>query len=125
MQQLQIPPLAEGEVYAGAIGDQNGDVYHLIMLPGDNNDASWKKQMAWAKKIGGDLPNKLEMAMLFANCRDEFKRDLYWSNQNYVNSEGKEETAYAWFQYFTYGSQLSTRKSFSLRARAVRRLIID
>ena len=124
MNQLQLPPLAEGETYIGAIGDQNGDVYHLILLPGDNDDASWKKQMAWAKKIGGDLPNKLELAMLFAHARDQFKRDWYWSNQNYVNSDGKEETAYAWCQYFNYGNQYGIHKDYSLRARAVRRLPI-
>ena len=124
MNQLQLPPLAEGETYIGAIGDKNGDVYHLILLPGDNDDASWKKQMAWAKKIGGDLPNKLEQAMLFAHARDQFKRDWYWSNQNYVNSEGKEETAYAWYQNFDYGHQSYNGEDDELRARAVRRLPI-
>ena len=36
MKQLQIPPLAEGEIYIGAIGDTAGDVHHVILLPGDN-----------------------------------------------------------------------------------------
>jgi hypothetical protein len=45
MQQLQIPPLAEGEIYIGAIGNKNGDFHHVILLPGDNDGASWQAQI--------------------------------------------------------------------------------
>ena len=124
MQTLQLPPLNEGEIYIGAIGNSNGELHHVILLPGDNDDTTWKKQMAWAKKIGGDLPNKLELAMLFALARDQFKRDWYWSNQTYVNSDGQEEVAYAWCQTFYYGIQTSHLKGDACRARAGRRLPI-
>ncbi len=100
MQQLQRPPLAEGEIYVGAIGDANGDFYHVILLPGDNDDASWKAQMEWAKSIGGDLPSRVEQAMLWANFRDQFKKDWYWSNEIHHSASG-----WAWFQYFYYGYQ--------------------
>ncbi|MCJ9708933.1 DUF1566 domain-containing protein [Bordetella hinzii] len=117
--QIQLPPLAEGEIYVGAIGDQHGNVHHLVLLPGDNDDASWHDQMAWAKSIGGDLPNKIELAMLWNVCRNQFKSDWYWSNQEHESDPG-----FAWYQYFTYGNQGGTRKNDALRARAVRRLAV-
>jgi hypothetical protein len=119
MQQLQIPPLAEGETYIGAIGDQRGDVYHLILLPGDNDDASWSEQLEWAKSIGGDLPNKIELAMLWNTCRDQFQKDWYWSNQ-----EHEIDSSCAWGQGFSLGFQDNRHKGVELRARAVRRLPI-
>jgi len=118
MQQLQIPPLAEGETYVGAIGDQHGNVHHVILLPGDNDDASWQAQMDWAKSIGGDLPTRVEQAMLWANCRDQFQKDWYWSNEQHQNP------SYAWSQYFGSGNQSNYDTSAEVRARAVRRLPI-
>ncbi|RQZ17265.1 DUF1566 domain-containing protein [Burkholderia sp. Bp9031] len=117
MQQLQIPPLAEGEIYVGAIGDKNGDFHHVILLPGDNAAAPWKDQIAWAKSIGGDLPTRVEQALLFANCRDSFERDWYWSNE-------PDGDRWAWYQYFSYGTQYGSQQRSQLRARAVRRLPI-
>ena len=119
MQQLQIPPLAEGETYIGAIGDTSGDVYHVILLPGDNDDATWEAQIEWAKSIGGDLPTRVEQAMLWANHRDLLQKDYYWSNETHHSVSG-----YAWYQVFGYGGQSLDRKSDELRARAVRRLPI-
>ena len=121
MKQLQIPPLNEDETYIGAIGDQNGDVYHVILLPGDNDDSNWQAAMDWAKSIGGDLPNRIEQAMLFSTFRDQFQKDWYWSNTT-VNGYA----ASAWFQVFLNGNQTSNHKSGDYcRARAVRRLVIE
>jgi hypothetical protein len=120
MQQLQIPPLAEGEVYVGAIGDKNGDFYHLILLGGDNDDGTWQAQLDWAKSIGGDLPNRVEQAMLWSGFRDQFKKDWYWSNETHHS-----DSACAWYQGFFSGGQVSYRKDDDIcRARAVRRLSI-
>ncbi|MCL2298348.1 MAG: DUF1566 domain-containing protein [Proteobacteria bacterium] len=119
MQQIQIPPLAKGETYIGCIGDASGNVYHIILLPGDNDDASWQDQIEWAKSIGGDLPNRIEQAMFFANHRDKFKKDWYWSNETHAS-----DSDYAWHQFFDYGCQNNYHKAASLRARAVRRLPI-
>jgi hypothetical protein len=120
MQQIQIPPLAKGETYIGAIGDRNGDFYHVVLLPGDNGEDTWQAQMDWAKSIGGDLPNRIEQAMLWANHRDQFERDWYWSNETH-----HEYTAYAWYQSFDDGYQRSNHKDYDhCRARAVRRLPI-
>lgn len=119
MQQLQIPPLSEGEIYVGAIGDKNGDFHHVILLPGDNGDATWEAQMEWAKSIGGDLPTRVEQAMLWANFRDQFQKDWYWSNEVHHREPG-----WAWCQSFGYGCQYDLRQGYEFRARAVRRLSI-
>lgn len=125
MQQLQTPPLAEGEIYVGAIGDKNGDAYHIILLPGDKDCGTWKAAMSWAGKAGGDLPNRIEQNMLFESFRSEFKRDWYWSNQTYLDPSDDKETAFAWCQLFRYGTQRNIHKGNTLcRARAVRRLPI-
>ncbi len=119
MQQLQLPPLAEGEIYVGAIGDTAGDIYHVILLPGDNDAATWQAKMDWAKSIGGDLPTRVEQAMLWANHRDQFQKDWYWSNETHHTESG-----WAWYQFFDDGDQYDNRKILELRARAVRRLPI-
>lgn len=119
MKQLQIHPLAEGEIYIGAIGDTAGDVHHVILLPGDNDDATFEAQTEWAQSIGGELPTRVEQAMLWANHRDQFKKDWYWSNETHHSASG-----YAWCQTFYYGGQHDARMISELRARAVRRLPI-
>ena len=74
--------------------------------------------IAWAKDQAGDLPNRVEQAMLWANHRDQFQKDWYWSCE-------APESGWAWFQDFRDGGQLSCYRNDELRARAVRRLIIQ
>lgn len=119
MQQLPLPPLAEGETYIGAIGDAAGNLHHVILLPGENDNANWQDQMAWAKRIGGDLPTRIEQAMLWVNHRDQFNQEAYWSNETH-----HIEPARAWYQSFDGGYQSNNRMYDELRARAVRRLPI-
>jgi len=119
MQQLKIPPLSDGEIYIGAVGDKHGNLHHVVLLPGDNDDASWETQRAWAKSIGGDLPTRIEQAMLWDGFRDQFQKDWYWSNQPH-----DEDPRCAWCQGFDYGRQGSKFVVAELRARAVRRLPI-
>lgn len=115
---IEKPTLAEGETYVGTLISADGQFnHHLILLPGDNDDASWQAQMGWAKSIGGDLPNRVEQALLFATLKTEFHKEAYWSNTT--------ESGWAWYQDFYYGSQGDTRKGNELRARAVRRLPIQ
>jgi hypothetical protein len=114
------PPLAEGETYIGLIGNAAGEAHHVILLPGDNDEANHEAALEWAKSIGGDLPTRIEQAMLWANHKDLFQKDWYWSNETH-----SADPVYAWCQYFDYGNQLNTHKGYELRARAVRRLIIE
>ena len=119
MQALQLPPLAEGEVYIGAIGDQHGQVHHVIQLPGDNDDASWADQLAWAQSQGGDLPTRVELLLIWNHNRDQMRKDWYWTNE-----EHHSVSSYAWYQNFNNGTQNYYHKNYEFRAVAVRRLPI-
>lgn len=112
------PELADGETYLGIQTNSAGQPYHLILLPGDIQ-ANWNDAMAWAKEQGGDLPNRIEQAMLWANHRDKFEPVAYWSNEQPVS-----ESSWAWSQDFGNGNQSYYRKYLELRARAIRRLPI-
>ena len=108
------PELNPGEIYVGRINDQ-----HIILLPGDNDDANWQDALNWAKSIGGDLPNRIEQSMLWANHREQFQKDWYWSNET-----DSDSSSWAWYQVFGHGDQTDRCKHDEFRARAVRRLPI-
>lgn len=111
--------LKPGELYAGILLGQNGEPdQHIILLPGDECK-NWQDATAWAESIGGSLPTRREQSLLFANLKDQFKKDWYWSSETHA-----ENNDYAWCQYFTSGNQSYDRKSYGIRARAVRRLVI-
>lgn len=116
---ITLPDLKSGETYAGLVIANNGSMHHLILLDGDADEAAHQEQLDWAKSIGGELPTRQEQALLYANCKAQFKRDWYWSSELYASDSGS-----AWYQGFSYGSQLNTAISYELRARAVRRLSI-
>ncbi|NMV36806.1 DUF1566 domain-containing protein [Ralstonia insidiosa] len=116
MQQIQIPPLHEGEVYLTGFINANGDLTHVILLPGDTR-TTWPKALEWAKSIGGDLPTRAEQAVAYAKCRDQFQQAAYWSNE-------PDGSGWAWGQYFSSGGQTSGNHTYELRARAVRRLTV-
>ena len=115
-----IPELAEGERHLGVFSDLSGNLQHVILLPGDNDFAEWSAQMDWAKSIGGDLPTRAELLMAYETMPEDFQKTGYWSNTTH-----RTESGWAWYQHFGYGYQYSTRKSYELRARAVRRLPIQ
>jgi hypothetical protein len=54
--------------------------HHVILLAGDKDMITWPDAMAWAKEIGGDLPDRVEQALLFAHHKKRFKERAYWSN---------------------------------------------
>lgn len=112
------PKLNEGETLIGLIGNANGEAYHLVLLPGDNDEANWMAQLDWAESIGGDLPDRVEQAMLFKHAKDKFKPGFYWSKTSKSNVA-------AWYQNFNNGNQAHYRWNRQLRARAVRRVVIE
>lgn len=112
---ITTPELNEGERYIGGIVSADGTTTHIILLPGDI-EANWNDAMAWAKEQGGDLPTRVEQALMFATAKDEFKPRAHWSNQS--------ASGYAWCQGFDFGRQNGYLKLTELRARAVRRLVI-
>ncbi|WP_321905187.1 DUF1566 domain-containing protein [Paraburkholderia tropica] len=113
--------LASGERYAGLVLDDDGKPsHHLILLPEDVKGKSWSDAAAWAVERGGELPTRREQSLLFANLKQHFEKEWYWSAEEYESND-----AFAWCQYFPVGTQLNGLKVFdNCRARAVRRLTI-
>jgi len=113
------PELKQDEFYAGAIINPDGTGNHIILLAGDHEKTTWQDAMDWAKEQGGDLPNRVESAILFNQSKAQFKEDWYWTNETHVN-----DTEWAWGQNFVNGYQYYYTKASKLRARAVRRVEI-
>ena len=112
--------LHDGEHYAGIIIGKDGAAsYHLILLAGEAEEINWTDAQAWAATVGGELPTRREQALLYANLKEEFKPNWHWSCEQHATDSG-----YAWYQVFYDGGQPHGLKSYSGRARAVRRLII-
>jgi hypothetical protein len=113
--------LAPGELYAGIVlGHGNVADYHLILLPGEAEDLAWNDAIQWASAQGGELPTRREQSLLFANLKREFESAYYWSGEAH-----EKESGWAWCQHFYRGHQIITPQSYELRARAVRRLILQ
>lgn len=111
--------LRPGESYAGLIiGKDASPSYHLILMAGEA-EMPWKDAREWAKELGGDLPTRREQALLFANCKEHIQEAWYWSCEEFATK------GYAWCQYFTSGNQNHDYTITTLRARAVRRLVIQ
>lgn len=117
----------QGGIYAGiARGRDGAPDYHLIVGPEHDGAIGWTDALAWAKKQTAAsfadfaLPYRKEQALCFANVPELFKEECYWSCEQH-----ESYSDYAWSQSFGSGGQSYWRKDGSLRARAVRRLIIQ
>lgn len=114
---VPAPVLNPGEKFIGTIITPDGKYrHHLILLPDEAEENTWPEQMKWAASLGGDLPDRVESALLFATLREEFKPDWHWTNKPHAANAG-----YAWMQGFGYGGQDDSHKGLTFRARAVRR----
>ncbi|CAN7739844.1 DUF1566 domain-containing protein [Duganella sp. LjRoot269] len=110
----------EGGLYAGIARGVNGlPDTHIVLLPAAAEDVTWDQAKAFAAEAGGELPTRSEQALLYANLKDQFEEDWYWSGEQHASTP-----SLAWYQYFYGGSQYYGRKSYGGRARAVRRLPI-
>jgi hypothetical protein len=114
-----VPAARPGERYLGSIIEPSGRVRHTFLMPGDKQ-LNWDDGMAWAKGLGGDLPDRIEQAMFLAFMPEEFQKEAYWSNTQ--RAGGSYD---AWFQIFRNGDQFINRKSCECRARPVRREFSD
>jgi hypothetical protein len=113
--------LKDGEHYAGIIVGKEGDAsYHLVLLPCEAESINWSDAKSWAAGVDGELPNRREQALLYANLKDQFQGEWYWSCEKHASVSD-----YAWGQDFDSGNQDYLNTSLKLRARAVRRLPIE
>ena len=125
----QIGQIWEGQggVYAGiARGRDLAPDYHLIVGPELDSQTDWSAAGKWAAGLSVDghadfaLPFRKEQALAFANVPELFKAEYYWSCEQHASDSDD-----AWGQYFSYGDQYGWSKDSDLRARAVRRLVIQ
>lgn len=114
--------LAPGEIYAGPVLAPDGSTtHHLVLLPQrPEKHLDWQAAMAWAASVGGELPNRQEQGLLFANCKPHLPTAWCWSSEEHA-----EDASFAWSCYFLNGFQNSDHKSFVCSAVAVRRLILE
>jgi len=113
--------LQPGELYAGIVLGQGAEPsYHLLLLPGEAESITHAAALKWAEEAGGELPNRRDQALLFANLDSEFAGAWYWSSVLH-----ESDPDYAWGQTFSHGYQSYNYRDSELRARAVRRLIIQ
>ena len=109
--------LQEGEEYAGLILSKDDPDYHLVLLPGDSADVSWPTAADWAASQRGALPTRRELALLFANLRESFQRDWYWSSEPHAT-----RVQLVWGQNFASGIQTIYGRPYRGHARAIRRI---
>ncbi|MDP3088842.1 MAG: hypothetical protein Q8M99_11735 [Methylotenera sp.] len=120
MNQITKPDLQDGETYLCAYVNEDGSVTYTILMPESKIDINWKDAMAWAKELGGDLPTRAELIHLYENHADKFELRWYWSN-----TQPASYSSNAWCQHCSNGYQYCYYKFYELRARAVRRLVIQ
>ena len=113
--------LNDGEQYAGIIlGKDGAPDHHLILLPGEAEDVNWEDAHEFSSKAGGELPTRREQSLLYSNLKEEFEESAYWSGE-----QRSGVSTYAWFQIFDSGYQGYGHEDSPLRARAVRRSVIQ
>jgi hypothetical protein len=131
-QALTLPKIGDywpgqGGVYCGiARGEDGQPDYHLILAEANpSKNLTWQAAKDFAHAVEADghtdfsLPTRFESALLYANVKDQIaKGDWYWTGTAFGGAS-------AWSQYFYLGYQLSNSQSRELRARAVRRLILE
>lgn len=117
----------QGGIYAGLVRGSQGEAdYHLVVGEQAPDELSWEAAKHWASErsvdghVDFELPRRKEQAVMFGNVPELFQKTWYWSGEQSASSSDS-----AWCQYFGYGTQGNLRKDTTLRARAVRRLVIE
>lgn len=104
------------------------DGYQYFLGPEYDGELDWYAAKHWCESLGEgyELPNRLVM---LAICMNEATATLLTEYSYYwTSSEVKDDTYYAWDQYWQSsipGFQHDTSKSAARRVRAVRRCRIE
>ena len=109
-----------GETEAGAQHEWDGlaNTEALINSEHQHPAAEWAAALDIEGLTDWYLPARRELALCYANVPELFEKRWYWSSTQC-------SPYYAWTQTFDDGNQDRVHKNFALRARAVRRFIID
>ena len=90
------------------------------LAEGDAADVGWPGALDWAAAQGGELPNRRELSLLFANLREQFEREWYWSSEPH-----ETRAQLVWGENFASGIQTVYGRPFRGHARAIRRVLIE
>ena len=109
--------LQPGERYAGMVLDSDGDIVSHLVVMAQRTDKklTWQAAMDWAESIGGSLPSRQELSLIFANCKPHLEAAWHWSHETH-----EDNASYAWYCYFGDGYINYYLKSFEGSAVAVR-----
>jgi hypothetical protein len=118
-EKIIFPELHEGETHLCALVNGDGSITHTILMKDAKENINWQDAMEWASSLGGDLPTRAELILLYENHKEKFKETWYWSNTLHDSA-----SSCAWFHDFGSGNQTNWHEDYELRARAVRRLVI-
>ncbi|SMG00365.1 hypothetical protein [Burkholderia singularis] len=116
MQQIQLPPLAEGQTYLYGRINKSGDVEHTVLIAVNDERLPRELQREWAKSVGGILFNRIDALIIYNEYRDLVKSGAYWTDDDV-----EWDSASAWFQTGNNGYQGTSPKSVGLRGLAVSR----
>jgi len=114
--------LQPGELYAGPVLGASGHLMHhlVVMAQRPTDDLAWQAAMDWAQRIGGALPTRQELSLIFANCKPHLKPEWHWSSEVH-----ESDAPYAWYCYFSNGYINYNHKSYLGSAVAVRLITIE
>jgi len=115
---LNTSGLQKGEILAG-ISTDGKSAYRLAVMEIDGiEQTNHAAALAHARKLGGDLPSRIDGLVLHGALKEKFKTDrYYWTNEDYAGV-----SSYAWTQWFGNGGQDRWFKSDSGRVVVVRRV---
>ncbi len=121
----------QGGIYAGALLSADGSAYYLIVGPESEDSLSFGAANDWAAALEVDghrdfvMPTRTEQRAEWDRVRALFEEERYWSGWYWSGEQHESDSHDAWLQDFLYGNQGYWSKGSKLRARAVRRLVIQ
>jgi hypothetical protein len=101
------------ETYVGILLGKNGHPDHHVALLDGEYKLNWHDAIKKAEELGYILPDRRTQSLLFANAKEKFAADWYWSSE-------QSSVSYAWIQTFNYGYQSLTSLSSERRCCFVR-----
>ncbi|MFL9610711.1 hypothetical protein ACKF11_11560 [Methylobacillus sp. Pita2] len=110
------PALERGEIWVGTIVSANKR-YQIVRLPGDSAPANYKKQLDWASKCGGVIPNLIEFLLIRQEIGNQSLNQSYWTSDARPLRKG-----YAFCCCVRNGLQEFCTLNSKLRAIAIRRV---
>lgn len=122
---IGAPWPGQGGTFRGLLRNAEGATVVLVLADAvPNKRMTWPDAMSWANEQSADghadftLPSREEGRLLQATSHESFEHAWHWLSEDAGGS-------YAWAQSFGDGYQNDFHKLYELRARAVRRFVLQ